>query len=339
MKAVLFFSICLFWIKATNGQATFAVIQGATSAFYSNIDSALINASPGATIYLPSGIFTISGEVANLTQELHLVGVGYNPDSTVATGITRITNDLSFFGGSDNSSVIGIDIGSIYIDINVQNIFINRCQIASVTLTGGASSNNKIVLSECIVLNTVTTTTGFAANSTMNATNTIFQSQVNNMSDSQFVNCIFLYSSATMYVLATELNSIFNNCIFLTSTQYINGCVGCNNEFTNNLFVNAEPLFNGDLDLNNIKGVLTSNIFVDQLSNTYNYKHDYHLKPSCPGINAGTDGTDVGIFGSITPFKVGGLPVNPHISLKQIGTVTDQNGNLPVNIKVVAQDH
>ena len=342
MKRILLFGLICSFFKITNGQAVFAVESGTNTVFYSNLDDAIINAVSGATIYLPAGTYTLEAtDAINLHKELHFIGVGYHPDSTLATGISRITNYFAFYTGSDNSSIIGIDIDAILMVTNVQNIFISRCKITSLSFFGGPDANSKIILSECVVLNSITANnTGNISDCVVISNNSIFQGQIAYLNDSQFVNCIFLYKpeSPSPLILVNK-NSVFQNSIFIGDNSNINGCVGCNNQFINNLFVNSNPQLYGDIDLNNIKGILAFDIFVSQSGNTYNYKHDYHLKPTCLGNDAGSDGTDVGIFGSITPFKVGGLPVNPHVALKQIGSSTDQNGKLPLNIKIVAQDH
>ena len=68
------------------------------------------------------------------------------------------------------------------------------------------------------------------------------------------------------------------------------------------------------------------------------YTYNLHLRPNSPLHNAGTDGTDIGIYGGLFPWKEGSVPFNPHIQTKTIGNITDGNGNLQINIKVKAQD-
>jgi hypothetical protein len=52
-----------------------------------------------------------------------------------------------------------------------------------------------------------------------------------------------------------------------------------------------------------------------------------------------TDGTDVGIYGTASPYKPGGVPYNPHFRSATIAPATDPDGDLPVNIRVAAQTH
>jgi len=113
-----------------------------------------------------------------------------------------------------------------------------------------------------------------------------------------------------------------------------------NSTAKNNLFVEHNPLPNETTNVgsNNIVGQEQSSIFINQEGNTFNYTHDYHLQTSSPGKNAGTDGTDVGIYGGIYPWKEGSIPFNPHFQQVQVSPKTDANGNLNVNIKVEAQE-
>ncbi|MBL4585431.1 MAG: hypothetical protein JKX84_00010, partial [Flavobacteriales bacterium] len=57
-----------------------------------------------------------------------------------------------------------------------------------------------------------------------------------------------------------------------------------------------------------------------------------------PGAGAGTDGTDVGIYGGSYPYKHGAVPFNPHVQINQIDNQTNGQGELPVNIRVAAQE-
>jgi hypothetical protein len=77
---------------------------------------------------------------------------------------------------------------------------------------------------------------------------------------------------------------------------------------------------------------------VNQSGGYYNYSNNYHLKNGCIGLNAGTDGHDVGVYGGIFPWKDGSVPHNPHVIFKNISGYTDPNGNLQLNIKVKAQE-
>jgi len=93
----------------------------------------------------------------------------------------------------------------------------------------------------------------------------------------------------------------------------------------------------GSIGINNIVNQTQSTIFVNQSGNSFSYDDDYHLQSTCPGKNAGRDGTDIGIYGGASPWKEGSIPFNPHIQTLNISPVTNSSGNLNVNIQVEAQ--
>ena len=85
------------------------------------------------------------------------------------------------------------------------------------------------------------------------------------------------------------------------------------------------------VDASNFLAVPQADIFVDQTGYIYNPDHNYQLQNDC--------GTDIGIYGTAEPFKDGGVPNNPHIQINSIGSSTNAEGDLPINIKVAAQDN
>jgi hypothetical protein len=53
----------------------------------------------------------------------------------------------------------------------------------------------------------------------------------------------------------------------------------------------------------------------------------------------GTDATQIGLYGSVFPYKDGAVPINPHIQAKTIAPVTNSIGELNIDIKVAAQNY
>lgn len=85
-------------------------------------------------------------------------------------------------------------------------------------------------------------------------------------------------------------------------------------------------------------GQAFTNTFVSATTTAYYEELDYSIKTTSPAKNGGDDGTDIGIYGGTTPWKNGAIPSNPRIFFKNIANTTDVNGNLPVQIKVSAQN-
>lgn len=68
--------------------------------------------------------------------------------------------------------------------------------------------------------------------------------------------------------------------------------------------------------------------------NSYNDLDNYNLQASSPGKNAGTDGTDIGIFGGQYPFPKSVQASYVHCVTPVIPVVRDliiQNSSVPAN--------
>jgi len=76
---------------------------------------------------------------------------------------------------------------------------------------------------------------------------------------------------------------------------------------------------------------------MNNMNNSYQHTDNFRLAPGSPAIGVGPNGMDCGIYGGLSPWKEGGVPYNPHIQEQFIGTATNLQGELPVQIKVAAQ--
>ena len=70
------------------------------------------------------------------------------------------------------------------------------------------------------------------------------------------------------------------------------------------------------------------------------YTYDFHLQPSSPGKNAGTDGTDIGIYGGMLPYNVGANPHFPQMMELTLpsGSSVPAGGTLNVHFKAKKQN-
>lgn len=142
-----------------------------------------------------------------------------------------------------------------------------------------------------------------------------------------------------------------NGSIFSNNVCYSFGgdsFVGRSHVITNSIFMNytmgsvressfANSIFNINPNINLASNSSSGNFFeTDPLFVQFNwfdlYTSDLSLQSGSIGINAGTDGTDIGLFGG-KGFLVSGLPGIPQVeSLVILNPNVPQNGTL--NIKV-----
>lgn len=342
MKNIYFLFILVI---STNSKAQnlITVQNGSSTRFYTQLQTAIDAANSGDTIYVSGGLYPS----VTINKTLHIIGTGHNPDSTKESLITTIQGAINFNQGSEYGSLTGLDIqGSLNNSTPhvVSHYFVKRCRIrGGINLSSGCENWNlsENIFQGSIYNNNINNIQNFYF------TNNIFEGEspgfpsVGHFSNCFFKNNIFLFSyqcGPYCYYPIYSQNSTFENNIFISSTPATYGT--SQSIFKNNLFVeNWTPSECGCLGSNNIINQSQSSIFESQSGGVFNYSHNYQLKASCPGKSAGTDGTDVGIYGGSFPWKVGSLPQNPHIQSKSIAGSTDQNGNLKINIKVKAQNN
>ena len=317
--------------------------------FATTFSDAVTNAPAGSTIYIPGGVFNTDN--IEITKELTIIGAGHNIDSTGATGITYLVGNLEFAQDSDNSFLTGVSLnGILYIAHNnsetVSNIRVARCSISTTvsiaTATGSSVSN--ISFKENIIGNSNIMKSieggNISNSSSVSFSNCIINGYIGSIKNYLIKNCIILghTNSSPPYLISGVDNSTFENNIFTYNNSATVTVNSSGNIFNNNLFVSGSNQ-NGGTYSNSMINVSIDELFVNYSSGIFNYENDFHLKPACVGVNAGTDGTDVGIYGTDEPFKEGSLPFNPHIYFKDIAPVTNPDGSLQIEIKARVLDN
>ncbi len=326
-------SLVFSFIKV-NAQAPIVRQNGSTIAFYNTIPAAVTAANNGDTIYIPGGSWNISGSLF-INKTLHIFGTGHNPDSAQASGVTLLTGNIILLQGCSNGSLWGLyTTGDLVYNLpsdTIVNYSIRRCRFTQALLSNNFSLG---LIAENVFNYTVSSQNGSASNNVF--VNNIFGNCVYSWGQgNNFKNNLFL--SPTPCGPGSITNCLFENNILLASGIM---STSVNSIFNNNLFVDNITFPSGtNIGSNNIVNQVQSSIMVNQSGATYNYSHNYHLQATCPGVNAGADGTNIGVYGGLFPWKDGSLPPNPHIQSKNISGTTDQNGNLQINIKVKAQNN
>ncbi len=293
-------------------------------------------ATNGDTLYLPGGNLPYPTAI---NKGLVIIGAGYHPDSTTTTMPTILSGDLTISQDADKLHLEGFLLtGSISFTTNhkVDSVVIKRCKFTSLTYNGNrtnASVKNEII--ECVITGNI----DFSNLKTSLMSNCIINGVIANGLDMGISNNLILYNIASaLYYHGAFLNFdasfINNNIIFRTypTVQYQSEL----NTFTKNIFA-VTPLVGSNSFIDNYNDVDFSTLLINQSGTTFDYAHDYHLQN--PTSYLGTDGTQVGIYGGMFPFKVGSVPVNPHFQFKNIAPATDVNGDLNIQIQVEAQDN
>lgn len=337
-KLFLFAAIlcCILTIQTAKAQDLITTLQhaGTTKVFFgtTSFSDAYTASAKGDTLYLSVGGFTPPAAIA---KGLTIIGAGHFPDSVTVKKRTNILGGLTLDAGADSLHLEGLFInGSISTaQVTMNNIKINRCYMASINFSSSSSApKNNFLLEDNFIGCDVTF--GYYGNNFIVRHNIIACSLSAINSNAIVDGNIFLRPNSTLGYYGGINSSIFKNNVFLGG---IND-PGSNNVFYNNLSGSSTLSYNtGNSGNSNYLGVAQANIFVNQTGNNIDYAHNYHLKS--PTTYIGTDGTQVGLYGGLLPFKDGGVPSNPQITSKSVDTKTDANGNLKISYTVKAQDN
>ncbi len=332
MKKILIISISLFCSLALCAQSVALHRDGETQIFRGM--NAFIDANnaaqDGDTLYL-SG-FNLSGP-GSFDKSLKIYGVGSMDTATVATGKTHISGNINLRNGADDFHIEGVDFERLSVENNhsVNNLTVKRCNIRG-NISFGTTENPS---EDCII-------SGSVIRGSINLTNTIRPTISNNIilgnittTNNIIANNIFLYGS--YYTINGSDNMFFNNYLKAGGSYPYRICSGNGNAFYYNVFAYPEEPTLGShyVQENNWFNVSMEDFFVKKVGSSYNIEDDYHLQK--PEDYIGEKGTQVGIYGGDYPFKEWAIPVIPHIESVDIPYRLDEDGNLPVNIKVSAQ--
>jgi hypothetical protein len=334
--------ICAGNVFTSKAQQVVALHQSGDTRFFSGTDAfrlAYDAANSGDTIYLSGGSFTAPDTIA---KTITVFGAGHFPEFTGPTGQTLLSGHVILAEGAENTYLEGLHLTERLIfarDHRVDDVVVRRCRIDGQVLleksgTGTNYSNNTL-LTEC----TLTYGSGHSFHNSRNLTLTnsiVFGASMGVLSYATITNSLFFYPASSVGMFYIGDYTVVKNCVIANNKLFSS----TNNfSFLNNVLFNVEtaPNFYNNTGSNNHYGVTRENFFVEQEDKIFDYTHDYHLQS--PESFLGTDGTQVGIYGGMHPWKEGSVPMIPHIISKSISHSVDAEGNLKVEINVSAQEY
>ncbi|MBX2979834.1 MAG: hypothetical protein KF905_11105 [Flavobacteriales bacterium] len=355
-RTLTLITACTLLAATLSAQAPRIVLQGSGSPqVFTDFVEALAAAQPNDRLYFSGGSFPYPANTT-ISMPLHFIGAGIHPDSTSVTDITSLqglgSGPLIFTNGASNSTFTGIRFqpgssiaygvkyGTESSNDHPTGMLFQRCHFnGRVDLGNGINDGtySQTTFDACIFKHEVNGYNGSAVmtrcildhNPGAGGTINLFQ----NPGALTFENSVLLRGTIT-----NSDNATVRNCIF---TRPNSGPIHQSNNasISNCLFVSSDPSTNSSnlVLTNNTFSVTASQLFVNETNNEYDYVDDLHLVPSSPGVGGANDGTDIGIYGSSSPYKDGAMPFNPHYRQADIAPSTNANGELPVNIRVAAQ--
>lgn len=332
-KQFLFLAVAIVAV-ASYAQTSHTVSNNPSNpAQFTEIQEAINAASDGDTIYVAGSSTTYSG--FNLNKSIYLIGEGYSNSGSNANTIIQNINlsTTENDGGASGSTITGFYItGDLIGDDTevISNINITRNRFNNVNLVSG-TAQNWIIRRNLFFLGTGSGSdsrdVNFSSGDDIQVINNFFQAKRTtngNFSGSDIISnsASFIFSNNIIFEDTDVVisNGVIANNIFQPSSFAVGFMLDqvSNCSVNNNITTNSGLSFPISNDLNNnLIGVNPQ--FTIQNDLDFDFSDDFQLQNGSPGKNAGTDGTDIGVFGGNFPFVF--EPANPEISQLLINTV------------------
>jgi hypothetical protein len=346
MKKFTLFSLLVLGLFNTTKATVYTVsnntVLPGSPGQYTTVSAAISAAANGDTIYIqPSatsyGNFTV-------TKGLTIIGAGYNPQTT--SGLKSETGNITFGNGSSNSKLLGLYLNG---EVNFSNTFlvsnftVQRCFIMyRFNFSNGANSpTGRIQVENCYVY-------GGNGHSVLSPStsctirNNFFdsggQGVINGQNSTQtdtIRNNIFICGSTGIVAMKNDL--IENNIFYSNFPDASN----VTNSFNNNYVFGASTLpYGTNVGSGNITNTVPPfNVFV--CGQNVLYTTDFRPASGHATINAGTDGTNIGFTGGLSPFYKypAPYPMTGEPAIPQVREVTvpvssvPAGGTLNINVK------
>lgn len=324
--------LAAFILTASNAFAAIIVVDNnatAPAGVYTDLQVAVTAAVARDTILI-TGSLTNYGS-CNVYKQLHFKGAGYDPDKQNALYSQATINFYNAgLGNADSSSVEGVN-GTFYLHNTVtssslSNISISRCS-GHLTMTAGNYTNINVYNNWNLY---------FTLNSNSNVYNCLVTNNIlGQVSVYPTTSSSILFSNNLFFSSVSSNNTIFTNNIWYGATPPtdIN-----NNTFNNNLAFgsssNVFTLSGNNSGGNNFEGV--NPLFVNETNLYVEDTDDFNLLTASPAKNAGTDGTDLGIYGGAHPWPEGGISgsgfmYGQEANIPQVNQMDIQNASVPLN--------
>lgn len=295
---------------------------------YTNIQEAHDNANAGDTLLVHTS--ATSYGTLSVDREITVLGQGYG---------TQI-DYLYLNAGASGSKFIGframyymyLNQSGDITDILLERIIANDYAISAQGMDG------------LIIKHSVVPAVHISSSNNVFITNNLVRYYISGSTSPTVLISNNVFNGYSGAALDNIQYAVVSNNIFANTAPSLDGYGVENCAFNNNLSYNTSdddlPPTGSNPGSGNMVGV--DPLFVDVPDNTGNWSYDYHLQAGSPGINAGTDGTDIGIYGGSEPMNadlwLDGVPRLPQVTDFQLLNSSISEGG-SINVQVQGAKH
>lgn len=324
---------------------------------FDNITAAIAAANHGDTVYVHGSQYSYGD--FSITKRLVMIGAGYNSNNQFALS-TKVGNiTLVRTVGVENSTgttIMGFWCNTINASasspITNVTIFRNRIDSQLRAYSGGVKFSDWLIYNNIIVQiylgNDGSGPTSISSTNILIQNNFIFGFIADGTSTSILIDHnVFINAGLGALYYATISNNIFVRNTGTIFGGNVSFCTFNNNFSSLSTITSVAPgtsFLNGsNSGSGNISPAANPFVNVPDLS-AFLFTSNYRIVAGSPADNAGTDGTDLGVYGGTYPFPSGGpigggfdtsaLPAIPQITDFNIQNATIQPASsLNVNVK------
>ena len=294
---------------------------------YSNLQTACDSASVRDTIYV-QGTSIIYGDI-HINKQLHIIGAGIKPAGNYLYGYPSIIryiyiDTINYISGASGTVIEGMSIGSITHFTGAKNIIYKRNRFYNYSTLNFNNITNLLLYNNIFELYySITNSTNVII------MNNIHLSTITGGSNTTIIsNNIFLNNVAFTVCQSTTIS---NNIFYYGSIGSTDYC-----SFSNNItFAISDVIGSGtNTAANNIAADPKFTYIYSTTNHSYNDQNKYSTQSSSPAINAGTDATDIGIYGGQYPWPISVLTDYIHCippTIPQVQELIIQNSSVPAN--------
>jgi hypothetical protein len=331
MKTFALPLLALFAPVALNAAVYTVSNEVAYPAQFDNVQTAHDAAVAGDTLLVKASASDYGQLI--LDRQLTVIGEGHEQIGAH----TRI-NAIICGAGSSGSNFLGF-AGNFYLDAAEmqESILIERCRGTVYGYWQGFGLNGLIVKHS--VIQSI-----YLYNCTqVLITNNIIRGQISGSTSPSVSILNNVFTNDGSYVFTSVQYALVANNIFYGSAPSYDGAGVENCAFNNNISFGTTdddlPPTGSNVGAGNQVGVDPQ--FVNVPDNQGLTSYDYHLQAGSPGIAAGTDGTDIGLYGGSAPLNVplDGKPRLPEVTaFNLLSSSIGEGGSINVQVQGAKHD-
>jgi len=379
MKKLIFTSLLISSCICANATVITVNNNPNSPGTFTALGAAITAAANNDTLYVHGSATDYGATAIVLTKPLTIIGAGSLPNKNYnfPTKISTLTlgfNSVYTSSGS-GSKIIGCDISNLYLQVGnnttvagISNVIAERNKIGTFYFyqggTNAALAHDNITIKN----NVITTISGYNGSiKNIIIKNNIITGSISSIGNAAIGNWVIMNNFFTSAATINYCNSatITNNIFYSSGTTVAFGTTNTYCTLNKNSFISvaylyklSDIIYGTNTGAGNLLNTDPQFTEYDVTINPSSYTHIYpvsapfmnlNLKASSLCKNVGTDGTDLGIYGGLTPF-VEGYPKDSrfmYFPMPAIPQMVDMNilngsilpnGTLNVRFKAHKQD-